>query len=138
MFGTVEVAVACAQVSYMILQRVSPVTHSIGNCLKRVIVIVASVVFFQNPMGRQNQIGAAPFAPHDCWAALPQVRLCACMLTHTERSFAEPRAAALGGTIGGSMNGRRCSREGSAANLPAHAMATPGLGCVHSGRSRLF
>ncbi len=49
-----------AQVSYMILQRVSPVTHSIGNCLKRVIVIVASVIFFQNPMGRQNQIGAPP------------------------------------------------------------------------------
>ncbi len=47
-----------AQVSYMILQRVSPVTHSIGNCLKRVIVIVASVLFFQNPMGRQNMIGA--------------------------------------------------------------------------------
>ena len=42
----------------MILQRVSPVTHSIGNCLKRVIVIVASVIFFQNPMGRQNMIGA--------------------------------------------------------------------------------
>ncbi|KAK9846393.1 hypothetical protein WJX81_002918 [Elliptochloris bilobata] len=50
---------AYQQVSYMILQRVSPVTHSIGNCLKRVIVIVASVIFFQNPMGRQNQIGTA-------------------------------------------------------------------------------
>ena len=47
-----------AQVSYMILQRVSPVTHSIGNCLKRVIVIVASVIFFRNPMGTQNIIGA--------------------------------------------------------------------------------
>ena len=45
------------QVSYMILQRVSPVTHSIGNCLKRVIVIVASVIFFQNPVSRQNIIG---------------------------------------------------------------------------------
>ena len=45
----------------MILQRVSPVTHSIGNCLKRVIVIIVSVIFFQNPMGRQNQIGA----PHN-------------------------------------------------------------------------
>ncbi len=48
------------QVSYMILQRVSPVTHSIGNCLKRVIVIVASVIFFQNPMSQQNMIGAIP------------------------------------------------------------------------------
>ena len=47
----------CLQVSYMILQRVSPVTHSIGNCLKRVIVIVASVIFFQNPMSQQNMLG---------------------------------------------------------------------------------
>jgi solute carrier family 35 protein E1 len=35
------------QVSYMILERVSPVTHSIGNCVKRVVVIVAAVIFFK-------------------------------------------------------------------------------------------
>lgn len=46
------------QVSYMILQRVSPVTHSIGNCVKRVVVIVASVFVFQNPVTRQNALGA--------------------------------------------------------------------------------
>eukprot|EP01023_Acetabularia_acetabulum_P062518 TRINITY_DN7706_c0_g1_i1.p1 TRINITY_DN7706_c0_g1~~TRINITY_DN7706_c0_g1_i1.p1 ORF type:complete len:406 (-),score=54.68 TRINITY_DN7706_c0_g1_i1:206-1378(-) len=45
------------QVSYMILEQVSPVTHSIGNCVKRVIVIVASVVVFQNPVSQQNAIG---------------------------------------------------------------------------------
>jgi hypothetical protein len=45
------------QVSYMILQRVSPVTHSIGNCVKRVAVIVASVIVFRNPMPIQNSIG---------------------------------------------------------------------------------
>jgi Triose-phosphate Transporter family len=49
----------------MILQRVSPVTHSIGNCLKRVIVIVASVIVFQNPMSRQNMIGATWPSPPD-------------------------------------------------------------------------
>lgn len=49
--------VFCVQVSYMILQRVSPVTHSIGNCLKRVIVIVASVLFFKNPVSQQNVVG---------------------------------------------------------------------------------
>lgn len=43
----------------MILQQVSPVTHSIGNCLKRVIVIVASVIIFQNPVSQQNIIGEA-------------------------------------------------------------------------------
>lgn len=46
-----------AQVSYMILQRVSPVTHSIGNCVKRVVVIVASVFVFQNPVTTQNALG---------------------------------------------------------------------------------
>lgn len=50
---------AYQQVSYMILQRVSPVTHSIGNCLKRVIVIVASVIFFKNPVSKQNIIGTS-------------------------------------------------------------------------------
>ncbi len=52
------------QVSYMILQRVSPVTHSIGNCLKRVIVIVASVLVFHNPMSRQNMIGEPYPSPY--------------------------------------------------------------------------
>ena len=45
------------QVSYMILERVTPVTHSIGNCLKRVIVIVASVIVFGNYMSPQSKIG---------------------------------------------------------------------------------
>ena len=50
---------AYQQVSYMILARVSPVTHSIGNCVKRVIVIVASVVIFRNPMGPRSLAGTA-------------------------------------------------------------------------------
>ena len=50
---------AYQQVSYMILQRVSPVTHSIGNCVKRVVVIAASVVFFKNPMSSQSLVGTA-------------------------------------------------------------------------------
>lgn len=41
----------------MILQRVSPVTHSVGNCIKRVIVIVSSVIVFNHPMSQQNMIG---------------------------------------------------------------------------------
>ena len=52
------------QISYMILQRVSPVTHSIGNCIKRVIIIVAAVIFFKNPMPLQNQIGATVLLPN--------------------------------------------------------------------------
>ena len=45
------------QVSYMILERVSPVTHSVGNCVKRIIVIVSSVIFFRTPVSQLNAIG---------------------------------------------------------------------------------
>ncbi|KAL2335711.1 hypothetical protein Fmac_016924 [Flemingia macrophylla] len=48
---------AYQQVSYMILEMVSPVTHSVGNCVKRVVVIVSSVVFFQTPVSSINTLG---------------------------------------------------------------------------------
>jgi len=38
------------QVSYSLLARVSPVTHSVTNSLKRVVVIVSSVLFFRTPL----------------------------------------------------------------------------------------
>lgn len=47
------------QVSYMILGIVSAVTHSVGNCLKRVVVIVSSVIFFQTPISPLNSFGTA-------------------------------------------------------------------------------
>ena len=47
------------QVSYMILQRVSPVTHSIGNSVKRVVVIASSILVFRNPVTTQNLAGTA-------------------------------------------------------------------------------
>ncbi|KZV52150.1 phosphoenolpyruvate/phosphate translocator 1, chloroplastic [Dorcoceras hygrometricum] len=48
---------AYQQVSYMILQLVSPVTHSVGNCVKRVVVIVSSVIFFRTAVSPLNSIG---------------------------------------------------------------------------------
>ncbi|XAR72620.1 hypothetical protein NMG60_11019328 [Bertholletia excelsa] len=48
---------AYQQVSYMILQRVSPVTHSVANCVKRVVVIVSSVLFFRTPVSPINSLG---------------------------------------------------------------------------------
>lgn len=45
------------QVSYMILSRVSPVSHSVGSCVKRVVVIVASVLFFRTPVSPINSLG---------------------------------------------------------------------------------
>lgn len=49
----------CADVlaSYMILQRVSPVTHSVGNCVKRAVVIVSSILFFRTSMRPLNVAG---------------------------------------------------------------------------------
>ena len=47
------------QVSYMILQQVTPVTHSVGNCVKRVVVIASSVLFFRNPVSPLNLAGTA-------------------------------------------------------------------------------
>lgn len=45
------------QVSYMILQMVSPVTHAVGNCVKRVVVIVSSIIFFQTLVSPTNALG---------------------------------------------------------------------------------
>ncbi|GLT53647.1 hypothetical protein SLA2020_269050 [Shorea laevis] len=47
------------QVSYMILEKVSPVTHAVGNCAKRVVVIISSVIFFQTPVSPINSLGTA-------------------------------------------------------------------------------
>lgn len=43
--------------SYMILQRVSPVTHSVGNCVKRAVVIAFSIVIFKTQMSLLNIVG---------------------------------------------------------------------------------
>ncbi|KAM0068312.1 putative triose phosphate/phosphoenolpyruvate translocator, sugar phosphate transporter [Helianthus debilis subsp. tardiflorus] len=45
------------QVSYIILGMVSPVTHAVGNCVKRVVVIVSSVIFFRTPVSPINALG---------------------------------------------------------------------------------
>ncbi|KAK7330498.1 hypothetical protein VNO77_24693 [Canavalia gladiata] len=50
---------AYQQVSYMILQKVSPVSHSVGNCVKRVVVIVSAVLFFRTPVSPINAFGTA-------------------------------------------------------------------------------
>jgi len=43
--------------SFAILQRVAPVTHSVGNCVKRVVIIAASVIFFGTQPSNLNVIG---------------------------------------------------------------------------------
>lgn len=44
------------EASFLALERLSPVTHSVANTLKRVIIIVASCIVFKSPM---SKVGAA-------------------------------------------------------------------------------
>ncbi|URD95134.1 glucose-6-phosphate phosphate translocator [Musa troglodytarum] len=47
------------QVSYMSLDEISPLTFSIGNTMKRISVIVSSVIVFHTPVRPSNALGAA-------------------------------------------------------------------------------
>jgi solute carrier family 35, member E1 len=47
------------QASYMVLdQGISPVTFSVGNTMKRVAVVVSSILFFKNPVSAMNWVGS--------------------------------------------------------------------------------
>jgi len=46
------------EVSFWILDLVHPITHAIGNTIKRVVLIVASVVVFRTPMTAQSAWGS--------------------------------------------------------------------------------
>ncbi len=51
------------QASYMVLdQGISPVTFSVGNTMKRVAVVVTSVMFFKNPVSAMNWVSARVWA----------------------------------------------------------------------------
>lgn len=39
-------------------QGISPVTFSVGNTMKRVVVVVSSVMFFKNPVSAMNWVGS--------------------------------------------------------------------------------
>ncbi|XAR65623.1 hypothetical protein NMG60_11009792 [Bertholletia excelsa] len=47
------------QVSYMSLDQISPLTFSIGNTMKRISVIVSSIIIFHTPIRAVNALGAA-------------------------------------------------------------------------------
>ncbi len=42
----------------MALERLSPVSHSVANTLKRVVIIVASCVVFNTPMSLMGGVGS--------------------------------------------------------------------------------
>lgn len=47
------------QVSYMSLDEISPLTFSVGNTMKRISVIVSSIIIFRTPIQPVNALGAA-------------------------------------------------------------------------------
>lgn len=46
------------EASFLALERLSPVTHSVANTLKRVVIIVASCIVFKTPMSLLGGIGS--------------------------------------------------------------------------------
>lgn len=46
------------EVAFLALGQVNPVTHAVGNTIKRVVIIVASVVAFKTPMSTGSIIGS--------------------------------------------------------------------------------
>ena len=45
--------------SFRFVSQVNPVTHAVGNTIKRVVIIVASVVAFKTPMSTGSIIGSS-------------------------------------------------------------------------------
>ena len=46
-------------VSFLALGRVNPVTHAVGNTIKRVVIIIASVIAFKTPISTLGVIGSS-------------------------------------------------------------------------------
>lgn len=47
------------EVAFLTLDKVSPVTHALGNTIKRVVIIIASVVVFGTTMTSQGILGSS-------------------------------------------------------------------------------
>jgi solute carrier family 35 protein E1 len=47
------------EVAFLALGKVSPVTHAVGNTIKRVVIIVASVIAFKTPMSTGSIVGSS-------------------------------------------------------------------------------
>jgi solute carrier family 35, member E1 len=47
------------EVAFKALDSVHPVTHAVANTVKRVVIIVASVFVFQNPVTKANALGSS-------------------------------------------------------------------------------
>jgi solute carrier family 35 protein E1 len=46
------------EVAFLALSEVAPVTHAVTNTVKRVVIILASVLVFRNPVSKLGAIGS--------------------------------------------------------------------------------
>mmetsp|Transcript_5366 Transcript_5366/g.6982 ORF Transcript_5366/g.6982 Transcript_5366/m.6982 type:complete len:398 (+) Transcript_5366:70-1263(+) len=46
------------EVAFLALSEVAPITHAVGNTIKRVVIIIASVLVFQNPLSSLGALGS--------------------------------------------------------------------------------
>jgi len=46
------------EVAFLALSEVAPVTHAVGNTIKRVVIILASVIVFKNPLTPLGALGS--------------------------------------------------------------------------------
>lgn len=91
------------QVSYNILSQVSAVTHSVANCVKRVVVIVAAVLFFRHPVSPINIVGTALALSGVLLYSLQKVREKHEAAAAKAKQRAE-RAGGVGGAAGGAAS----------------------------------
>ena len=47
------------EVAFLALSEVAPVTHAVANTVKRVVIILASVIVFRNPVSKLGALGSA-------------------------------------------------------------------------------
>ena len=47
------------EVAFLALGRVNPVTHAVGNTIKRVVIIIASVIAFKTPISTLGVVGSS-------------------------------------------------------------------------------
>ncbi|CAN8063601.1 unnamed protein product [Agarophyton chilense] len=47
------------EVAFQALDSVHPITHAVANTVKRIVIIVTTIIVFQNPMTKANALGSA-------------------------------------------------------------------------------
>ena len=58
-YTCIHILSSCLTPSFSSHTQVNPVTHAVGNTIKRVVIIVASVVAFKTPMSTGSIIGSS-------------------------------------------------------------------------------